>query len=97
LIYHIEEIVKNNLIITFEHGKSIHNYLFEVTTSCGTQCYFTAQSLIRALFQSPRQTWGLIDCISFVVMSEQSLTDAVTANIHFVQAGFRALLLESKI
>jgi uncharacterized protein len=40
------------------------------------------------------KTWGLIDCISFVVMSEQSLTDAVTADIHFVQAGFRALLLE---
>lgn len=38
--------------------------------------------------------WGLIDCISFVVMAEQSLTDAMTADIHFVQAGFRALMLK---
>jgi predicted nucleic acid-binding protein len=36
--------------------------------------------------------WGLIDCMSFVVMSEQGLTDALTADNHFRQAGFRALL-----
>lgn len=40
--------------------------------------------------------WGLTDCISFVVMQEQGLTDAVTADQHFVQAGFRALLLNLK-
>ncbi|WP_225893949.1 hypothetical protein [Atlanticothrix silvestris] len=51
--------------------------------------------LIRALQlynERPDKTWGLTDCISFVVMWEQGLTDAVTADIHFVQAGFRALL-----
>ena len=37
--------------------------------------------------------WGLTDCISFVVMREQNLIDALTADRHFVQAGFRALLL----
>ncbi len=31
-------------------------------------------------------------CMSFVVMSDQSLTDALTADDHFRQAGFRALL-----
>jgi predicted nucleic acid-binding protein len=36
--------------------------------------------------------WSLTDCISFVVMSEMSLTDALTADHHFEQAGFRALL-----
>lgn len=36
--------------------------------------------------------WGLTDCISFVVMQQHNLTDAVTADEHFVQAGFRALL-----
>lgn len=39
--------------------------------------------------------WGLTDCISFVVMREQGLSDAVTADTHFPQAGFRALLLEA--
>ncbi|MEC4983601.1 MAG: PIN domain-containing protein [Oscillatoria sp. PMC 1068.18] len=38
--------------------------------------------------------WGLVDCISFAVMQQQSLTNAVTSDRHFVQAGFRALLLE---
>ena len=37
--------------------------------------------------------WGLTDCISFVVMHEHGLTDAVTADSHFQQAGFRALLI----
>lgn len=37
--------------------------------------------------------WGLVDCISFVVMQQRGLTDAVTSDRHFVQAGFRALLL----
>ncbi len=40
------------------------------------------------------KTWGLTDCISFVVMQDQGLTEALTADEHFVQAGFRALLLE---
>jgi len=36
--------------------------------------------------------WGLTDCISFVVMQDQGLTLAVTADHHFIQAGFQALL-----
>lgn len=47
------------------------------------------------LYQArPDKTWGLTDCISFVVMEEQGLTDAVTADRHFVQAGYRALMLD---
>jgi predicted nucleic acid-binding protein len=38
--------------------------------------------------------WSLTDCISFIVMQNQGLTDALTADRHFEQAGFRALLLE---
>lgn len=36
--------------------------------------------------------WGLIDCMSFVVMGDQGLTDALTADTHFRQAGFNVLL-----
>jgi len=39
--------------------------------------------------------WGLTDCVSFVVMNERSLLEALTTDDHFRQAGFRALLLES--
>lgn len=51
-----------------------------------------------ALFQSRTdKEWGLVDCISFVVMQRRDLFDALTADGHFVQAGFRALLLEPTV
>jgi predicted nucleic acid-binding protein len=36
--------------------------------------------------------WSLTDCISFVVMREHNIMDALTGDHHFEQAGFRALL-----
>ena len=47
------------------------------------------------LYQSrPDKSWGLTDCISFVVMEINGLTDAATSDRHFVQAGFHALMLD---
>ena len=40
----------------------------------------------------PDQAWSLTDCISFVVMNDHGLTEALTADHHFEQAGFVALL-----
>lgn len=37
------------------------------------------------------KTWGLVDCISFVVMQEQDITDVLTFDKHFAQAGFNVL------
>ncbi len=42
----------------------------------------------------PDKEWGLVDCISFIVMRERGIEAALTADEHFVQAGFRALLRE---
>ncbi|MBI3319171.1 MAG: type II toxin-antitoxin system VapC family toxin [Candidatus Omnitrophica bacterium] len=42
----------------------------------------------------PDKAWSLTDCISFLLMSDHHLTDALACDHHFVQAGFRALLLE---
>ena len=36
--------------------------------------------------------WGLTDCTSFVVMQEYSLSDVLTSDEHFEQAGFNPLL-----
>lgn len=41
------------------------------------------------------QTWSMVDCISFVVMRQRRLHEALTADHHFIQAGFRALLREA--
>ena len=38
--------------------------------------------------------WGLVDCSSFVIMKERGINLALTADRHFQQAGFRALMLE---
>ena len=42
----------------------------------------------------PDKDWGLTDCASFVVMRGRALSEALTTDEHFRQAGFRALLLE---
>jgi predicted nucleic acid-binding protein len=39
--------------------------------------------------------WSLTDCISFVVMEDMALVEALTADRRFEQAGFRALLRQS--
>jgi uncharacterized protein len=36
--------------------------------------------------------WGLVDCVSFTVMHDRGITEALTADDHFNQAGFKALL-----
>ena len=37
------------------------------------------------------KTWGLVDCISFVVMRQSGLTEALTFDRDFEQAGFTIL------
>jgi hypothetical protein len=36
--------------------------------------------------------WGITDCLAFVLMKARRITDALTTDEHFEQAGFRALL-----
>lgn len=40
------------------------------------------------------KTWSLTDCISFLIMGELKLVDALATDDDFRQAGFRPLLLE---
>lgn len=42
--------------------------------------------------QRPDKPWSLTDCISFVVMQDRAITDALTGDHHFEQAGFKMLL-----
>jgi predicted nucleic acid-binding protein len=53
------------------------------------QLYHQAVGLFRA---RPDKEWGLTDCMSFVVMQQMNITDALTTDDHFRQAGFRVLL-----
>src|SRR5438270_5981126 len=40
----------------------------------------------------PDKDWPLTDCLSLVVMNERGITDALTGDEHFRQAGYRKLL-----
>ncbi|MEY3867864.1 MAG: type II toxin-antitoxin system VapC family toxin [Microcoleaceae cyanobacterium] len=51
--------------------------------------YIAAFNLFK---QRKDKEWGLVDCLSFIVMGNRGITDALTADTHFQQAGFRALL-----
>jgi hypothetical protein len=53
------------------------------------QIFERAYSLYK---QYQDKEWGLIDCVSFVVMRDASVNGALTFDQHFVQAGFQALM-----
>ena len=40
------------------------------------------------------KNWSLTDCLSFVVMERHALTEALTTDRHFEQAGFRPNMLD---
>jgi predicted nucleic acid-binding protein len=42
--------------------------------------------------QRQDKEWSLTDCLSFVVMRDEGITQALTGDKHFEQAGFAALL-----
>ncbi len=60
-----------------------------------------SETLYAQAFQLYRERldkeWGLVDCISFVVMMERNITEALTTDEHYQQAGFRVLLRETKV
>jgi len=47
---------------------------------------------MRLYKERPDKDWSLTDCLSFVVMQEHGITEALTGDKHFEQAGFTALL-----
>ena len=47
---------------------------------------------LRLYDERPDKEWSLTDCISFVVMKDENIRDALTGDQHFEQAGFVALL-----
>ncbi|MBD2679930.1 MULTISPECIES: type II toxin-antitoxin system VapC family toxin [Nostoc] len=58
-----------------------------------------SQELYKRAFQlycdRTEKEWGFVDCVSFIVMEYSGITEALTADEHFQQAGFRALLREN--
>ena len=51
------------------------------------------KSALRLYASRQDKDWGLTDCFSFVVMDAKGIKAALTADRHFEQAGYQALLL----
>lgn len=52
------------------------------------------EQAVKLYSERPDKEWGLTDCVSFVVMGARGIRDALTADEHFQQAGFRAMMRE---
>jgi predicted nucleic acid-binding protein len=50
------------------------------------------QRAVSLFVARPDKEWSLTDCTSFLVMEQHGLREALTADRHFQQAGFIALL-----
>ena len=53
--------------------------------------YIQALTLYRT---RPDKEWGLVDCLSFVVMRERKIGSALATDLHFQQVGYQVLLRE---
>ncbi len=58
--------------------------------SVSTNLFKHALQLYR---QRPDKDWGMTDCISFITMQERGLTQVLTTDHHFIQAGFHSILM----
>jgi uncharacterized protein len=50
------------------------------------------ENALKLFRERPDKEWGITDCISFIVMQERGITNALTTDEHFQQAGFNVLM-----
>ena len=85
-----------NALSKQRHRAAAIQLLESLETDSSVEVVSLTNSLYRSAFnlfkQREDKEWGLVDCTSFIVMQDQGITDALTADTHFQQAGFRALL-----
>jgi predicted nucleic acid-binding protein len=85
-----------NALSRVRHRSAAIRLLTALENDPNVKIVSASDELYRRAFEIYRdridKEWGLIDCLSFVVMIDEKLTDALTADNHFRQAGFRVLL-----
>jgi predicted nucleic acid-binding protein len=86
----LSRIARNEAIAIIQHFQTA----LEVTlVSLTPELMATALSLYA---KHQDKTWGLVDCISFVVMQNRKISVALAFDRHFVQAGFILAVPESR-
>ncbi len=85
-----------NALSKRRHREAAVKLLYALEHDPSVEVLPLSEALFRQGFDLYRQRfdkeWGLTDCISFMVMQERGITEALTADHHFRQAGFLALL-----
>jgi predicted nucleic acid-binding protein len=101
----LDEVVVTTMWVLTELGDALHRgrnretfgYFFDTLGKHGDFEIIPASAELFqrgvALFRArPDKEWSLTDCISFVVMAERGISEALTGDRHFEQAGFKVLL-----
>ena len=74
----------------------VRDFIFHLRGTAACEIVPASRELLdRALdlyHQHTDKKWTLTDCVSFVIMRERKVMDALTGDRHFEQAGFTALL-----
>lgn len=85
-----------NLLSQPAHRPRAHAMLAEIRANPAITVVGATPGLFAAGLEQhrerPDKSWSLTDCISFVVMEERGVRDALTGDHHFEQAGFNVLL-----
>ena len=78
------------------HRGTVTEYLHKLALDPATRIIPASRELYREglnLYARRRdKEWSLTDCTSFIIMEDEGIREALTADHHFEQAGFTALL-----
>jgi len=78
-----------------------HRFIGELALEENTEIIFDVEPWFSrglALFgKRSDKSWSLTDCISFEVMKSRGIVEALTADHHFAQAGFRPLMTPTTV
>ena len=93
--YVLSELIAVFSRLRVPRAKSL-NYIEIIRSSTSVEIVHIDQSLDEKAWQLLARRldkeWSIVDAVSFVVMQERELTEALTADHHFEQAGFVCLL-----
>lgn len=81
-----------NALSGTRHRAGVASFLCEIETDRSVKIMQASDAIYSrglTLFgERPDKEWSLTDCISLVVMKDEELSDALTRDHHFKQAGF---------
>lgn len=80
---------RENRVMFAQFVKNLETQPITTIQSASTELFHQGMELYG---QRPDKDWSLVDCISFIVMDEQGIQDALTSDRHFTQAGFNILM-----